>query len=118
MPALFGMPLMPAVLVVTLNQTLLGFQLPMLAGWIGHLAAGIVLFPLAYLALQRRTGWSALAAGAAWGIALWLFAQGVLAPLAGRPLMLGFVPYTWASLGAHLVYTLSVAFAFDRLARR
>jgi hypothetical protein len=118
MPAFFGMPLMPALLVVTLGQTLLGLQLPMLAGWIGHLAAGIVLFPLGYLALQRRTGWSAPAAGAAWGVELWLLARGVLAPLAGRPFMLGFAPYTWASLGAHLAYTLSVAFAFDRLARR
>jgi hypothetical protein len=32
--------------------------------------------------------------------------------------MLGFIPYTWASLGAHLAYTLSVAFVFDRLVRR
>ncbi|CAN5786875.1 hypothetical protein BH23PSE1_BH23PSE1_08520 [soil metagenome] len=118
MPGLFGMPLMPAALVVTLGQTVLGLQLPMLAGWAGHLAAGIVLFPLGYLALRRATGWSAVAAGAAWGVALWLMAQGVLAPLAGRPFMLGFVPCPWASLGAHLAYTLSVAVAFDRLARR
>lgn len=118
MPALFGVPLMSAALVVTLGQTVFGLHLPMLAGWAGHLAAGIVLFPLGWLALRRRTGWSALATGAAWGVALWLMAQGVLAPLAGRPFMLGFGPYTWASLGAHLAYTLSVAVVFDRLARR
>jgi hypothetical protein len=118
MPVLFGMPLMPALLVVTLGQTLLGLQLPMLAGWIGHLAAGTVLFPFAWLALRRATGWPAAASGAALGIALWLFAQGLLAPLAGRPFMLGFVPYTWASLGAHLAYAIAVALVFDRLTRR
>ncbi len=32
--------------------------------------------------------------------------------------MLGFVPYTWASLGAHLAYALTVACVFDRHARR
>jgi hypothetical protein len=59
MPALFGMPLMPALLVVALGQTLLGIQLPMLAGWIGHLLAEIVIFPLGWLALRGATGWSA-----------------------------------------------------------
>jgi hypothetical protein len=118
MPALLGMPLMPAALIVTLGQTVFGLQLPMLAGWTGHLAAGIVLFPLGYLALSRATGWRAAACGAAFGIALWLIAQGLLAPLAGRPFMLGFVPYTWSSLGAHLAYALTVSFVFDRRARR
>lgn len=117
MPALLGMPLMPAALVVTLAQTLLGIDAAMPLGWAVHLAAGIVIFPLGYLALARATGWSWAVAGVAWGVILWLLAQAVLAPLAGRPFMLGLVPYTWASLGAHLAYTLAVAFAFARLAR-
>lgn len=118
MPALLGMPLQPAALVVTLGQTLVGLEMPMLAGWAVHLAAGIIVFPLGYLVMARATGWSWTVAGAGWGVILWLFAQAVLAPLAGRPFMLGFVPYTWASLCAHLVYTLGVAFTLVRLGPR
>ncbi|MEF2548475.1 hypothetical protein VQ045_15045 [Aurantimonas sp. E1-2-R+4] len=117
-PALLGMPLMPAALVTALSQSLLGFDVAMGAAWAVHLVADIVAFPLGYLALRRAIGLSWSAAGTLWGIVLWLLAQAVLAPLAGRPFMLGFVPYTWVSLGAHLAYTLVVAFANARLTRR
>jgi len=36
----------------------------------------------------------------------------------GRPFMLGFVPYTWASLLVHAIYALTVAAVFDRLSER
>lgn len=118
MPAFIGKPLMPVVLVEELARTLFGLEAGRLAGWSIHLAAGIIIFPLGYLNFLRITGLSWLVAGALWGVVLWLFAQAVLAPLAGRPFMLGFVSYTWASLAAHLVYTLAVAAAFSRLSRR
>lgn len=118
MPAFIGKPLMPVMLVDELARALLGLEAGRLVGWSIHFAAGIVLFPLGYLGLLRVTGLSWMLAGALWDALLWLFAQAVLAPLAGRPFMLGFVSYTWASLAAHLVYTLAVAAAFSRLSRR
>ena len=63
MPVLLGMPLMPAALIVTLGQAVFGLQLPMLAGWTGHLAAGIVLFLSAISpSAARRAGHRRLAA--------------------------------------------------------
>ena len=118
MPAFLGKPLMPVVLVEELARTLFGLEVGRPVAWSIHLAAGIVVFPFGYLGLLRLTGLSWVMAGTLWGALLWLLAQAVLAPLAGRPLMLGFVPYTWASLAAHLVYSLAVSAAFSRLARR
>lgn len=42
----------------------------------------------------------------------------LLVLLAGRRLMLGFGAYTWAALGAHVLYTLAVALSYEALARR
>ncbi|MFU1478464.1 hypothetical protein ACM25N_12455 [Roseovarius sp. C7] len=76
--------------------------------------AGLVLFPLGYLAYLRVTPpqpWAM--AGLIWGFVLWAVAQGVLAPLVGRGFMMGFVSYTWASLLAHMLYGLVVARAMS-----
>jgi membrane protein implicated in regulation of membrane protease activity len=70
--------------------------------------------------LMRRflNNWGWALAGALYGIVLWFIAQGFLAPLVGRPFMLGFVSYTWVSLVAHLIYALTIAYVIDRLQRR
>lgn len=118
-PMLLGQAMKPALLVGALSQTVLGVQISTGAAWLGHLLAGIVLFPMGYAVFARGLG------GLAWPLAavvyavlLWLFAQGVLAPIAGRPVMLGFTAYTWGSLLVHVIYVLTVAVVLNRLAHR
>lgn len=117
-PWLLGQPMQPAVLVAELAQSLFDRALPMTAAFLIHVASGIVLFPSGYALFRAASGIrSPTAAGLAWAVALWLVAQGVLAPLAGKPFMLGFGLYTWASLAAHALYSLAVALSYDRLSR-
>ena len=119
-PAVLGHPIVPARLVVNLGAALTGTEWPMLAGWIGHFAAGILVFPLGYLAFLRLSGlrsWPA--SGAIWGVVLWLLAQGVFGPAAGGPFMSGFSAFMFVSLAVHLAYALAVALALNlALARR
>lgn len=113
-PILTGRVMEPAYLVIALAR-LLGAEIGYVGGWIGHLMAGLILFPLGYLAYLRLTPpqpWAM--AGLIWGLILWAVAQGVLAPLVGRGFMMGFVSYTWASLAAHMLYGLVVAGAMRR----
>lgn len=118
-PAVLGTPMIPAMLVGALGGMITGTPLPMPLAWAGHLLAGVAIFPLGYVAFRRLTGIASWPlAGALWAVILWALAQGVFAPLVGRPFMLGFVPYTWASLAVHAAYALTVAAAFDRLSRR
>lgn len=118
-PLALGRPMQPAILVADLARALFGAAPPMPLAFGVHLASGIVLFPFGYLLFRSATGMRSPAlAGLLWGVILWLGAQAVLAPLAGRPFMLGYGAYTWGSLGAHVVYALAVALAYDALARR
>ncbi|WP_366655709.1 DUF6789 family protein [Fodinicurvata sp. EGI_FJ10296] len=117
-PLVLGLPMLPANFVVALTA-LAGLSLPISAGWAGHLLAGIVVFPVGYMLMRRfLNNWGWALAGALYGIVLWFIAQGFLAPLVGRPFMLGFVSYTWVSLVAHLIYALTIAYVIDRLQRR
>lgn len=112
-PLLTGRVMEPAYLVIALAR-LLGAEIGYVGGWIGHLVAGLVLFPLGYLAYLRLTPPQTWAmAGLIWGFVLWAVAQGMLAPLVGRGFMMGFVSYTWASLLAHMLYGLVVARAMS-----
>lgn len=118
-PALLGNPLIPARLVVNLGGALTGLEWSMLAGWIGHLFAGIVLFSLGYVAFLRLTGlgpW--LITGAILGVVVWFLAQGVFAPITGAPFMGNFTPFTFFSLVVHLVYALAVALALHLIVTR
>lgn len=118
-PLLLGRPMQPAMLVAGLARSLFGFGLPMPAAFILHLVAGVIIFPLGYLLFRALTGLNSPAiAGIIWGVVLWLFAQAILAPVAGRPFMLGFGLYTWAALFAHVAYTLAVALSYAQLSRR
>ncbi|MFW6028146.1 MAG: DUF6789 family protein [bacterium] len=118
-PVLLGQPMQPAMLVAGLASSLFGFELSMPVAFILHLVAGIVVFPVGYLVFRAAAGFrSPVTAGLVWGVVLWLVAQAILAPLAGRPFMLGFIPYTWAALVAHVIYTLTVALSYEQLSRR
>jgi hypothetical protein len=117
-PVVLGRPMEPALLVSALGNTLFGMSIGTAAAFAIHLGAGVVIFPLGYLLFRAATRLSWAEAGILWGVVLWFIAQGLLAPLAGRPFMLGFGTYTWASLLTHVIYMLTVALAYERLARR
>lgn len=118
-PALIGRPMRPDLLLATLGQTLLGIEMGVRVAVAIHLILGAFIMPLIYVWGRETLGMrSWLLAGALWGLILWATAQMILAPLAGRPFMLGFIPYTWGSLVGHVVYMVTVAFAFERLSQR
>lgn len=118
-PAAIGMPMRPNVLLADLGRSLFGLDLPVQLTVAVHLLLGFFIMPLVYVkAKQALKIGSWLVAGTVWGIVLWLIAQAVLAPLAGRPIFLGFIPYSWGSLGAHVIYALVVAWSLERLRAR
>lgn len=118
-PAVVGMPMRPDILVSAVGKVSFGLTIATPFAIAIHLALGAFFFPLGYLKLSRTLPTvSPLLLGALWGVFLWLLAQSTLAPLAGRPIFLGFVPYTWGSLCSHTVYALVVAFALQRLQAR
>lgn len=115
-PPLLGRPMEPALLIQALFKNFLRLDVEKTTSFVAHLIAGVIVFPAGYVVFRevlRFKGW--LTAGLLWGGVLWLLAQAVLAPLAGRPFMLGFIPYTWASLVAHAAYATTVAFVVERL---
>ena len=88
-----------------------------------HLATGLVFFPLGYalvvhpLAARLAPGLAWPLLGAAYGIALWVFAMyGMASLLGGAPAFLGFEPVAWASLVGHVGLGLGVAGGFTLLA--
>jgi uncharacterized membrane protein YagU involved in acid resistance len=117
-PVLVGQPTQPALLVQTLAANVLGVEVDIGAAFAIHLLVGVALFPAGYAALRRRLPVAPLALGALYGVVLWFLAQGMLAPLAGRPFMLGFAPYSMVSLGFHLAYAMTVAGAYAWLTGR
>lgn len=124
-PLIAGVPMRPHILVLNLGQNLAGTTMatPLAVGI--HLALGFIVFPALYLWLKQRFN---IASWKIWsivfGVLLWATAQMILAPLAGRPFMLGAGPilglkaYTWASLVAHTGYMFVVAYVFEMLNRR
>lgn len=97
-----------------LVQALLGIEQRWLAEAI-HYAVGMIAFPLGYVVAVRRLSplpW--VLNGALWGIALWIAALGVMAPLAGFGFMLGFGDITWASGIGHVVVGLVIAWSWER----
>lgn len=115
-PMVLGTAMKPALLVGALAGVLAGGAISSATAWLGHVLAGAVLFPVGYVLFQRYFGlrpWPL--AALLYAVLLWFIAQGVLAPIAGRPFMLGFVTYTWASLAVHMIYVQVVAFTLHRL---
>lgn len=119
-PVLFGFPMEPANLVVGLIKTFTGVEASYAFAYALHLAVGAIVFPLGYVMLRKtvlaRVSW--IIAGLVWGLILWFTAQGILAPLMGRAFMMDWAPYTWASLIAHPMMTLVIAFIWNRLSER
>lgn len=110
-PYLVGGPLQPAALV----QSVFGFKNLLLAEII-HGVVGVVFYPIGYLFIARPLqrlilpNLPLVLTGLGFGTGLWVFALYVMAHLfGGQPPFLGFIPLTWASLGGHLVFGLTVA---------
>ena len=111
-PLLVGGPLQPAALV----QSVFGFRNLFLAEVI-HAVVGVVFYPIGYLFIARPLQRAILPnlplvlTGLGFGVGLWVFALYVMAHLfGGQPPFLGFVPLTWASLGGHMIFGLTVAY--------
>lgn len=120
-PMIFGFSLQPALLVKQLAAAYPGVEVSYETAFVLHVFVGVVLFPAGYLFLRRLAGchlrhW--LLAGTAYGIILWFVAQGVLAPMVGRDFMMGFQPYTWASLVAHPLMAVAIAGVYFGLYER
>ncbi len=114
-PAVLGVPMRPHILVTDLGRAIFGAELSVPVAVGIHLALGLLIMPLIYVKGRAALGLrSWIVAGALWGVILWAIAQMILAPLAGRPFMLGLIPYTWGSLAAHVIYTLVVAYVYER----
>ncbi len=111
-PATLGKPMRPDVLVADLARSLLHVDISVVLAVSLHLAAGILIFPLLFVVARAAIGFkTTLIPAAVYGVILWLVAQAVLAPLAGRPVMLGWIANTWASLVGHVLYAVVFAHA-------
>lgn len=111
-PLLFGSRPEPAALV----RALLG--LPGEYRWLAeliHYLVGVLAYPLGYVAVVRQVlPLPAIVRGAVYGVALWVLALGIMAPIAGNPPFLGWGSITWASLLGHVVLGIAIALVFDR----
>ena len=118
-PMVVGMPMRPHLLIEAIGTQFFGLTVSTLAAVTVHLLLGAVVMPLVYVGLRQALGWQSwFWASVAWGVILWLIAQAVLAPLAGRPVFLGFIPYSWGSLAAHVIYAVTVGCMFEDLRKR
>ncbi|WP_424932123.1 hypothetical protein [Amaricoccus macauensis] len=119
-PLLIGGPLEPSALV----RSVFGIQSKGLSEAI-HIITGLVFYPIGYLFIVRPLqkmvlpSLPALLTGAAYGVALWVFALYVMAHLvAGFPPFLNFGNLAWVSLAGHVLYGVIVALVVDMRARR
>jgi hypothetical protein len=113
-PIFVGGPLEPAALILSV----FGLS-PDYRAWaeILHVATGVLFYPLGYVLVARhvlRFGW--LVNGVLWGIALWVFALGIMAGIfGGQPFFLGFILLTWMSLIGHVIMAVVFVALFHAL---
>ncbi len=115
-PATLGKPMRPDILVSDIARSLLHIDISVVLAVTIHLLLGVLIFPLLFVVARAAIGFkTTLIPAVIYGVLLWAVAQMLLAPLAGRPFMLGLIPYTWASLAGHVLYTVAMALAITRL---
>ena len=115
-PATLGKPMRPDILVADIARSLLNIDISVVLAATIHLLLGVLIFPLLFVVARAVIGFkTTLIPAAIYGVILWAIAQMILAPLAGRPFMLGLIPYTWASLVGHVLYAVVIAYAIARL---
>ncbi|MBY4892421.1 hypothetical protein KUL25_06560 [Rhodobacteraceae bacterium N5(2021)] len=100
--------------------------LPNSAAWgnFMHLfLVGVIAYPVGWLFIARPImarvvpglHWSV--AAALYGVALWVFAIGFIAWIAGNPAFLGFARITWVALAGHVIYAVAAAGTVHYLTR-
>ncbi|ABD55471.1 hypothetical protein [Jannaschia sp. CCS1] len=100
--------------------------LPNSAAW-GHVMhlflVGVIAYPVGWLFVARPIfakvvpGLHWTVASALYGVALWVFAIGFIAWVAGNPAFLGFARITWVALAGHIFYAIAAAATVQYLDR-
>lgn len=113
-PIFVGGPLEPAALILSVFGLSSDYRT---MAEILHVLTGVLFYPLGYVLVARhvlRFGW--LANGVLWGIALWVFALGIMAGIfGGQPFFLGFILLTWMSLIGHVLMAIVFTALFHAL---
>lgn len=84
---------------------------------------GVIAYPVGWLFIARPIfakvvpglHWSVTSA--LYGVALWVFAIGFIAWIAGNPAFLGFARITWVALAGHVFYAIAAAGTVQYLER-
>lgn len=105
-PALFGAALQPANLVRAIYGMLTGGTLSYQAAFVVHFLIGSLGFGVFVLLVRQLMPERVAATGILAGLVLWFVAQGILAPVIGRPFMMEFGAYTQSSFIGHVGMTL------------
>jgi hypothetical protein len=116
-PAVFGPTLEPAKLVTALTTLGTGIELSYMNAYILHSIIGASFVFLVW-AMYRMTGLGLVLSGVVTGFALWFIAQGILAPVIGRPFMMEFGTYTQSSFVSHVGMTTIMALVLKWLIER
>lgn len=85
---------------------------------------GLLAYPIGYLFVFRplwervtgMTGW--FIPSAIYGFALWIFAIGLIAKIAGQPWFLGFARIAWVALIGHVIYGIAAGWAASWIEKR
>lgn len=127
-PAMFGVSLQPAKLVMAIGSQYFGVALTYPVAFAIHVLIGSLVFGgCVYIAMTAaksiftaaiHAGSRIWMSGVLTGLALWFFAQGILAPLVGRSFMMNFGPYTQSSLIGHVGMTVVIAVTLGILLAR
>lgn len=84
---------------------------------------GVIAYPVGWLFIARPIfarvvpGMHWTIASALYGVALWVFAIGFIAWVAGNPAFLGFARITWVALAGHVFYAVAAAATVQYLDR-
>lgn len=101
--------------------------LPNSAAWgnFMHLfLVGVIAYPVGWLFIARPIlarvvpGMHWTIASTLYGVALWIFAIGFIAWIAGNPAFLGFARITWVALAGHVFYAIAAAATVQYLAQQ
>ena len=108
LPILFDKKLEPAILILKLFG--LSKEYKQVAYGL-HLFTGIVAYPIGYWIFTRKIlSFGTFADGVLFGVLTWVFALGVIAPIAGIPFFVNFILSTWLSLAGHILFGLALAY--------
>ena len=93
------------------------------AGNLMHLfLVGVIAYPVGWLFIARpvlaRVGLHWSMGAVVYGVALWVFAIGLIAWIAGNPPFLGFARITWVALAGHVIYAVAAAATVAWLEKR